>query len=437
MGHYNPEAEEDIKICTGTIKNFFTYLLYHDVCPEQTEDLEKARRTCDKCEKELWMTQQLVHNDGPGHFNRGCSMLFGGYYFEHVDDIDAWQKIRWANPDVFTREIARKVIKYAIAIAGDDRMTRKFKVLVEWNHVEAKQIPDIDGFEVISVEHPSELTKAYYRELAPDLVPIGKVKAKEFRDPARGPFDLKPWEKVDWEAGYAPTYEFNFFVEEPLLALILPGMKFITSVFETNFGMHFFDEVLDVLPTNYLFLYNDWMMEYKAPKPVEWIGDEKEIERRRADEFFVRPPKFSERDWALHVITREVKRAQRGESGFETHAKRILKALDTLGIELEKFKRKEGPRRAVEEMRRGAGRLKEKEMPKEKEMEQHQPEEFVKVEPGEEDIAKQDTVEDEPDGEEGLKEPAEETAKIQAAAVNEKVIKQEPSQEPPFQEDAV
>ena len=237
MGYYNTDTEEEIKVCTDTMKNFFTYLLYHDVCPEQKEDLEEARKTCDRSAKELWMNQQLVHHQGPGDFNRGCSVLFGGYYFEDVDDPDAWTNVRYVDQVIFTTDMARKVVKYAIAIAGNDRTARKFKILADMDMTEAKKVPDIDGFEIISVEQPTEETIAYYNELCPDLTPVGKIRAKEFRDPARGPFDLAPWEKVDWDAGFAPSYEFEFLVEAELFVHILPGMKIITTVFETNFGL--------------------------------------------------------------------------------------------------------------------------------------------------------------------------------------------------------
>jgi hypothetical protein len=416
MGHYNPDTEEDIKICTATMKNFFTYLLYHSVCPEQKEDLEQARRNCDKCEKELWMTQQLVHNDGPGHFNRGCSMLFGGYYFESIDDPDAWTKVRWANPNIFTRQIARKVVKYAIAIAGDDHMTRKFKVLVEWNHVEAKQIPDIDGFEVISIQQPSEMASSYYKILAPDLLPVGKFKAKEFRDPARGPFDLKPWEKVDWECGFAPTYNFEFFVEAPLLALIVPGMKFITAVFETNFGMHFYDEVMAVLPTNYLFLYNDWMMGYKEPKSVDWIGDEKEIERRKADELVIPPPEFSEAEWVLHVLTKEMKRFQNLKGDPEGQAKLDIKGLECAGVSMTEIKEELG-------ISRPSGKKRRPKEAKKDDDKQVPANESVEVEAGEEEAGEEEAVE----------------GSVEKATVKEETIKRQPVDEPvdePVKEEA-
>lgn len=338
MGYYNTDTEEEIKVCTDTMKNFFTYLLYHDVCPEQKEDLEEARKTCDRSAKELWMNQQLVHHQGPGDFNRGCSVLFGGYYFEDVDDPDAWTNVRYVDQVIFTTDMARKVVKYAIAIAGNDRTARKFKILADMDMTEAKKVPDIDGFEIISVEQPTEETIAYYNELCPDLTPVGKIRAKEFRDPARGPFDLAPWEKVDWDAGFAPSYEFEFLVEAELFVHILPGMKIITTVFETNFGQYYFDEILSVLPSFYKFRYNDWMMDYVEPAPLDFIPDEEEVARRRAKESIMSPPEPTPAEFAMHMLTHELTfNLQPGDDAMVA-VWQMIHALEAFGWDLEEVK---------------------------------------------------------------------------------------------------
>ncbi|EKV15473.1 hypothetical protein PDIG_25940 [Penicillium digitatum PHI26] len=338
MGYYNPDTEEEIKVCTDTMKNFFSYLLYHNVCPEQTEDLEEARKTCDRATKELWMNQQLVHHQGPGDFNRGCSLLFGGYYFEEVDDPEAWTNVRYADQKVFTSEMARKVVKYAVAIAGNDRTAHKFKILAERDMIEAKQVPDIDGFEIIAAEEPTEEIITYYRELCPDLAPVGKIRAKEFRDPARGPFDLAPWEKVDWDAGFAPTYEFEFLVEAHMLAHILPGMKIISDVFETNYGQHYFDEILSVLPSFYKFMYNDWIMDYVEPMPINFIPNEEEVARRRAQESIMRPPEPTPAEWAMHMLTHELDFYLQPGQDPMVAVWQIIHTLEAFGWDLEDVK---------------------------------------------------------------------------------------------------
>ncbi|KAJ5423913.1 Argonaute complex subunit Arb1 [Penicillium cf. griseofulvum] len=338
MGYYNPDTEEEIKTCTDTMKNFFSYLLYHDVCPEQAEDLEEARKSCDRAAKELWMNHQIVHHSGPGDFNRGCSMLFGGYYFEDVDDPDAWTNVRHADQKAFTSDMARKVVKYGIAIAGNDRTARKFKILADMDLIEAKQVEDIDGFEVISVEEPTEETTAYYRELGPDLMLVGKVRAKEFRDPARGKFDLAPWEKVDWDAGFAPAYEFEFLLEADFFVHILPGMKFITTVYQTNFGQYYFDEILSVLPTFYKFLYNDWMMDYVEPEPINFIPDPEEVARRRARDSIIEPPEPTPAEWAVHTLAHDLDFRVTADSHPLKAIWEVIHALQCFGWDVEEIK---------------------------------------------------------------------------------------------------
>jgi DNA-binding transcriptional MerR regulator len=338
MSYYNPDTEEEIKICTDTMKNFFTYLLYHDVCPEQKEDLEEARRTCDRAAKELWMNHQIVHHSGPGDFNRGCSMLFGGYYFEDVDNPDAWINVRHADQKAFTSDMARKVVKYGIAIVGNDLTARKFKILADMDLIEAKQVEDIDGFEVISMEEPTEETIAYYRELGPDLIPVGKVRAKEFRDPARGKFDLAPWEKVDWDAGFAPSYEFEFLLEADFFVHMLPGMKIITTVYETNFGQYFFDEIMSALPTFYKFMHNDWMLDYVEPEPVKFIPDPEEASRRRARDSIIEPPEPTPAEWAMHTIANDVDFNVSADDHPLRGVWEIIHCLQSFGWDMEEIK---------------------------------------------------------------------------------------------------
>lgn len=361
MGFYNPDTEDQIKQCTDTMKNFFTYLLYHDVCPEHREDLEEARRTCDRAAKELWMNQQLVHHDGPGSFNRGCSMLFGGYYFDDVDDLETWKVIR-RDQEVFTIEIARKIVKYGIAIAGNDRTAQKFKLLADRDAIKAKEVPDVDGFEIICVEQPSAETIAYYREMCPDLVPLGKVLAKEFRDPARGSFDLTPWEKVDWDAGFAPTYKFEFYVEPPLMIHMLPGMKVITAVYETNFGQYYFDEIMAVLPTFYKFLYNDLLIDWKEPVALDFIPDEDEIQRRRAQESILRPVEPTPAEWTLHMMVRELDfTPAQGQNPFDVVWQQI-NCLEGVGWDMQEIKELLGlvkPQQGKDELTKGEQSTKE------------------------------------------------------------------------------
>ncbi|KAJ5312409.1 hypothetical protein N7508_003239 [Penicillium antarcticum] len=332
IDYFSPDDEEEIKIVTGTIKNFLTFLLYHDVCPEYQDDIQKARQTCDLAAKELWKVRQVVHN-GPGNFNMACSMLFGGNFFDAIDDPEVWETVKFAEQDRMTQGSARWVLKYAMAGVGPDERAIKFKELAEKEQFKIKQIEDIDGFEIVSIEEPSPLTVGFYKEFAPNLKPVGVARAKEFRDPAKGEFNLSKLEAEKWKRGQAPSYEFEFFLEIDLLAHCFPGMKALTKVFELNCGIHFFDEIMVCLPSFYVFLANDLMINYKGPKTKEptdrWINTR--AEHRKAMDLLA-GPKLSAREQA-RVLLKDLTLGADYDAEFGT--RKHVPAATELGFEFD------------------------------------------------------------------------------------------------------
>ncbi|KAJ5713394.1 uncharacterized protein N7483_010575 [Penicillium malachiteum] len=249
MRYFNPEDEEAIKFATNTISNFYTYLLFHDVCPEYTEDLLQARETCQIAGKELFKNLKLV-GKGAGLFNKSCSMLFGGCYFEHAEDQ------KWKQEPFHEGAASHKAASLFLAlVTAKDALT-------------AEKVNDIDGFEVISVSEPEPTCRGFYQRFAPDLTPVGMIKAKSFRDPNKPHIDLSPKEQWDWEHGRAPSYEFEFLVEIDVLSLMYPGLKVLTDVWELNCGIFYFDEIYSVYPTFYTVIANDMMLNWKRPHAV-------------------------------------------------------------------------------------------------------------------------------------------------------------------------
>ena len=264
-------------MATVTIRNFLSYLLYHDVCPEHTENIDMARTSCDIADKELWKNQQFTVN-GPGNFNMASSTLFGGYFYDNYAENNNWNS---ANDDYnvsMTNDTARKVVKFALAGAGSDEQAVWFRDLANQNTLRATRIEDIDGFEVTAVLPPDEATKEFYRIHAPDLHPVGKVTAKAYCDPGKPSIDLTPEEKSELEGGkQLSASKFEFFLEESLLQHCYPGMKVITSVWELNCGMYYFDEVFTAYCSIYTVLANDLLLGWKKPRslvPGEETNDE-------------------------------------------------------------------------------------------------------------------------------------------------------------------
>jgi hypothetical protein len=261
-----------VHLATVTIRNFLSYILYHDVCPEHTANIHQARTSCDIAGKDLWNNQQLT-SQGPGDFNMRCSTLFGGVYFDAraADDRNQW--VNTKDPSVrMTCTIARKVVKFALAGAGSNAQAVRFQELANGDALHALRVEDIDGFEVTSVQPPGPDEREFYAVHAPDLRPVGKVSAKAYNDPGKPGLDLSPEERAEWERDGPPVQEFEFFLEESLLRLCYPGMKVMTSVFELNCGMHFFDEIFTAYSSIYTVLANDLMVGWKKPK--NRFGDE-------------------------------------------------------------------------------------------------------------------------------------------------------------------
>ncbi|GLA26349.1 hypothetical protein CBS147343_6811 [Aspergillus niger] len=259
--YFNPDTEDMIKLATVTIRNFLSYLLYHDVCPEYNDNIDQARTSCDIATRELWNNQQLMAK-GPGDFNSCCSLLFGGELHDTYTEGNQWRNSKDDAPRL-TTEIARKIVKFALAGAGENRHALRFQELTENKTLCAVRIEDIDGFEITAVHPPGEVVREFYQTHAPDLVPVGKLLARTYRDPGMPDYDRSPEERVA-----QPERNFEFFMEGNLLQYCYPGMKVIAPVWELNCGFHYFEDAYRTYGSNYTPLVNDLMLGWKEPRDL-------------------------------------------------------------------------------------------------------------------------------------------------------------------------
>jgi hypothetical protein len=249
-------------------------------------------------------------------------MLFGGRYAESGKDTCDWMPAQcW--PGNLTPDAARKVVKFAIAGTGTHEQAVRFQVLVTQEKLSAKQIPDIDGFEVISISQPENDIREFYHEYAPDLPVVGKVIAKSFRNPAKPEIDMSPQERKAWQEGKAPKYDFVFFVEENLLQHCYPGLRIASSIWEINCGVYYFDEIISAYPSFHLVLANDLMLRWKTPKEiVEEKPKPPEMQDEEGQQSKVEDVPEGERK--LDAITEAVKEALK-ISGLGDEAKEVDK----------------------------------------------------------------------------------------------------------------
>jgi hypothetical protein len=267
-----PESLEEIKMATATIKNWLNYLLYRKVVPEYEDNIKSASRFCALADKQLWDNRCLLLA-GPGDFNKACSFLYGGHYFDpeaRKDPSGTWDQENQGSPRM-SEEIAHKVMKFALVCTCTDEQSSSFTKTVQ---VSARPIEDIDGFEVTEILAVDEKVRDFYSLHAPDLNPVGKLRGKAWRIPNGVKVDLAPGEKLP----NIDNLEFEFVVEETLLRHCYVGMKIDTTVWEMNFGMYFFDEIMAAYSSFYTVLWNDLMAGWKEPRYVT-----KEDEKKKGE----------------------------------------------------------------------------------------------------------------------------------------------------------
>ncbi|GAB1214547.1 hypothetical protein ATERTT37_003711 [Aspergillus terreus] len=264
--YFSPESKAMVELATVTIRNFLSYLLYHNVCPEYKENIDEARRSCDVAGRELWKNQQFTAQ-GPGEFNTACSTLFGGFLYDMYVDNGSWKNKREAH-EWMSNDVARKVVKFALAGAGTHEQALRFQQLANEDNFCATRIEDIHGFEVTAVCPPDDAVCAFYHEYAPDLNPVGKLFARAFYDPGKPAYDLSPEEHLQVERGDGLNLDFEFFVEGHLLEHCYPGMKVITPVWALNSAFHFFEDIQTAYSSLYTVLSNDLLLGWQMPKEV-------------------------------------------------------------------------------------------------------------------------------------------------------------------------
>ncbi|KAL4821361.1 Argonaute complex, subunit Arb1 [Aspergillus spinulosporus] len=272
--YFNPYNEDMIKLATVTIRSFLSYLLYHDVCPEYSENINEARKSCDVATKELWKNQQLTAS-GPGNFNAACSILFGG--FEHDLYVENNQ---WENPKdgkvQLTKAMAQKILRFGLTVAGSDELASSFHQKFSTGTLTVSKLEDIHGFEVTEVRFLDDEGRKFYQDKGPDLVPVGILLGRAYYDSSEPEYDMSPEEREEWMKKAQQMSELMFLLEESLLEHCYPRMKIITNIWEMNCGLHYFEEINKAYSSIYTPLCNDLMLGWKRPRDLTANNEDRE-----------------------------------------------------------------------------------------------------------------------------------------------------------------
>lgn len=245
LGNMSGFEEKRLETAIAIVEHFLRYVLQHDVCPEYQDNVESALLVCQQARKEWPMVNQFCR-DLPGHFN-----LAAAECFSTVDPGD-WSLLSFQRPEHFD---AKAVFLAACVLRGEMETLDCFatgKLAVAKEYTRTVQVTDvqrpsnslIEKFAALVIEGSSHAVE-----------PVGKLclATAVIED--------------EWEQPKMPVPESEdqlwVYLEDRLLANVLPGMKMEMRLVELTTGIRFIKTIMRVVPTFYTFLPQQMMKHYK------------------------------------------------------------------------------------------------------------------------------------------------------------------------------
>ncbi|EMC91947.1 hypothetical protein BAUCODRAFT_311755 [Baudoinia panamericana UAMH 10762] len=261
--------EQQVKMATMVLRNFYNYLLLHNVCPEYEDQLEAARMICDVAETEL-PKLAMVDQSLPGAFNSACSTLCGGSYTDVHISQDGWAS--GCDNMGLSRQEAKVIIGVGVAAYGSREQIEKLAPVLSGDAGLKYTSSHKLGLVVVNVEPPNDYAKAAYNQLREHegvdkyVHPMGKLHCKRWDMPFEPPTDLPKAARV------VDTASFEFLVEESTLQYCIPGMKIEATIRELDVGLQYIDSIEATYPSFYTWLPNEVVGRWKEPGPPKtWM----------------------------------------------------------------------------------------------------------------------------------------------------------------------
>ncbi|KAJ4352468.1 uncharacterized protein N0V89_007816 [Didymosphaeria variabile] len=245
---FNPHQ---IKTACQVLRSFYNYLIYHSVCPEYRDDLDKARKLCDTAEIEL----SKSYNAGlalPGAFNTAASTIFGGSKAGTYTGNVEWA-IKLKEEGVDLQETSSKPCS-----------TKAVKVLRDESF----------SLEVVTISPSDQLTREMYARQNGftasklQLQPLGTLVCRSFYLDDFNEYDLP---KNKYSNGRLSKSEdgkqYEFWIEDRVLEECFVGMKLDARILTLAGGITILDDVREAMCSFYKWLPNElWM--HRHPKEV-------------------------------------------------------------------------------------------------------------------------------------------------------------------------
>jgi hypothetical protein len=239
------------------MRNFYNYLLHHNVCPEYETQIQAARKICDLADVELFNVV-VASERLPGPFNTAVSASHNGtvagvYSNEHD----------WEDGGIISRTLqdCKDVVKFAISAYGSQQQYEKVADVGTFETVYNEQI----SLEVTEIEMADESTRALYataRKEKPFLANLGKLHCRRWTYPFAPTFDYSDEALRRQQTEHTMT----LWIEEDILQYCSVGMKIEGEVRELDIGIKWLDSIRAIGPSFFEWLPNELYKEEKGLK---------------------------------------------------------------------------------------------------------------------------------------------------------------------------
>ncbi|CAK3876476.1 argonaute-binding 1-like [Lecanosticta acicola] len=271
---------------TNVLRNFYNYLMHHDVCPEYQDQIIKAIEVCDLAEDEF---PKLAKVDAalPGTFNVACSTIHNGAHanMRPIDPTADWV-IEGDYTGLSDKDAEMIFFAGVTAHCSAEQIAEVVSIATVKGRLETV-LEEQMGLEVVGVEHTSDQAKQVYNDdrIKDTIIKsTGKLICKRWKMPNARPRDIPEDTIEDLRAKRSERLE--FLMEEEILQSCYPGLKFSAVVKQLSNGIKWIDSFDFTYPSFFTWIPNEDFPFPEQGAPKAWMA--RQMEKQQNERSVVR-----------------------------------------------------------------------------------------------------------------------------------------------------
>ncbi|GAB7355094.1 hypothetical protein MBLNU459_g5677t1 [Dothideomycetes sp. NU459] len=248
-------SQDEVAKSTNVLRNFYNYILHHNVCPEYNDQIHAARKVCDVADKELFSVV-FVSEQLPGPINQAFSRLYGGSAAAIYRDNQTWDGHENAGA---TEMDCRDMVEMAVSAFGTAYQIEQASDASTCKVVYEEEL----GFEVVSVEMANDEVKFCYevaRKRNPVINVLGQLHCRRWTYPLA----RRCTHSEETSQRQNSEQVFTLLMERDILESCFVGMKFEGKICELDNGIKWLDRFSLVGPSFFELLPNEFYEKQKA-----------------------------------------------------------------------------------------------------------------------------------------------------------------------------